>query len=155
MLEVGRITKAFGLRGEVLVALSSDRTSRLDPGSVLTTARGDITVVSSAKHADRWIVQFAGVTDRAVAETWRGVVLQAEPIADEGDDEDVLWVYELIDARVTLSDGTSVGTVVEVQSNPASDLLVLDSGALVPVVFITDHSPGRVTIDPPEGLLDL
>ena len=32
LLEVGRITKAFGVRGEVLVALTSDRTSRLDPG---------------------------------------------------------------------------------------------------------------------------
>ena len=153
LLEVGRITKAFGLRGEVLVALSSDRTSRLDPGSVLTTERGELTVVSSARHADRWIVQFAGITDRDTAETWRGVVLQAAPIED--DDEDALWVYELIDATVRLPDGTSVGTVAEVQANPASDLLVLDNGALVPVVFITEHRPGEVTIDPPEGLLDL
>ena len=34
---------------------------------------------------------------------------------------------------------------------------VLDTGALVPVVFISDASglPGRLVIDPPEGLLDL
>lgn len=153
LLEVGRITKAFGLRGEVLVALSSDRTSRLDPGSVLSTDRGDLTVVSSALHGDRWIVQFEGVEDRTVAESWRGTVLRAEPLAD-GDD-DVLWVYDLIGARVVLVDGTEVGTVVEVQGNPASDLLVLDTEALVPVVFITDHVPGQVTIDPPEGLFDL
>ena len=44
---------------------------------------------------------------------------------------------------------------LEVESNPASDLLVLDSGALVPVVFVTGHAPGHVTIDPPEGLFDL
>lgn len=152
MLEVGRITKAFGLRGEVLVALSSDRTSRLDPGSVLTTDRGDLTVASSAQHADRWIVQFEGVLDRDVAETWRGVVLRAEPIED---DDDTLWVYELIGATVELADGSPVGTIVEVQGNPASDLLVLDNDALVPVVFITDHAPGKVTIDPPEGLFEL
>ena len=152
MLEVGRITKAFGLRGEVLVALSSDRTSRLDPGSVLSTERGDLTVVSSALHADRWIVQFEGILDRDVAETWRGVVLRAEPIED---DDDVLWVYELNGATEVLTDGTTVGTITEVQGNPASDLLVLDNDALVPVIFITDHAPGRVTIDPPEGLFDL
>lgn len=152
LLEVGRITKAFGLRGEVLVALTSDRTSRLDPGSVLTTDRGELTVISSARHQDRWIVQFAGIMDRDVAETWRGVLLRAEPVAD---DDDALWVYELIGATVVLVDGTEVGTIVEVQGNPASDLLVLDNEALVPVVFITDHDPGRVTIDPPEGLLDL
>ena len=153
LLEVGRIAKPFGLRGEVLVALSSDRTSRLDPGSVLTTDRGELTVVSSAQHADRWIVQFEGLLDRDAAESWRGVVLRAEPIDDDSDD--ALWVYELIDATVELADGTTVGTVVEVQSNPASDLLVLDNEALVPVAFITGHEPGRVVIDPPEGLFDL
>lgn len=152
LLDVGRITKAHGVRGDVLVALTSDRTSRLDPGSVLHTERGELTVVSSSRHHDRWIVHFEGIDDRAVAEAWRGVVLRAEPIED---DEDALWVHELIGATVVLPDGTPVGTVTEVQSNPASDLLVLDGGALVPIVFVSEHVAGRVTIDPPEGLLDL
>jgi 16S rRNA processing protein RimM len=154
LLEIGRITKAFGVRGEVLVALTSDRTSRLDPGSVLMTDRGPLTVVSSSRHQDRWIVQFEGVHDRDQAEPWRGTVLRAEPVHDD-DADDVLWVHELVGALVVLDDGTEVGTVTTVQANPASDLLVLDSGALVPVVFVTDHQPGRVTIDPPEGLFDL
>jgi 16S rRNA processing protein RimM len=141
------------VRGEVLVALTSDRTSRLDAGSVLVTDRGPLTVVSSSRHQDRWIVQFEGILDRDAAETWRGLVLQAEPVDD--DDDDVLWVHDLIGATVALADGSAVGTVTSVEANPASDLLVLDSGALVPVVFVTDHGPGRVTIDPPEGLFDL
>lgn len=153
LLEVGRITKAFGLRGEVLVALSSDRASRLDPGSVLQTDRGPLAVVSSAPHHDRHIVQFEGLHDRTAAEGWRGVLLRAEPLDDE--DADVLWVHELVGAVVVLVDGTAVGTVTEVEANPAADLLVLDSGALVPVVFVTEHVPGRVTIDPPDGLFDL
>jgi 16S rRNA processing protein RimM len=152
LLEVGRITKAFGLRGEVLVALSSDRTSRLDPGSVLDTDRGPVTIVSSAPHQDRYIVRLEGVTERGVAETWRGVILRAEPLDD---DEGALWVHELVGAEVALLDGSVVGTVEEVQANPAADLLVLDTGALVPVVFVTDQTPGRVTIDPPDGLFDL
>jgi 16S rRNA processing protein RimM len=152
LLEVGRITKAHGVRGEVLVTLSSDRTSRLDPGSVLSTDRGELTVVRSAPHQDRWIVHFEGITDRDQAEAWRGTVLRAEPVAGE---DDALWVHELIGARVVLPDGTDVGEVAAVQSNPASDLLELDSGALVPVVFVTAHRPGQVDIDPPEGLFDL
>jgi 16S rRNA processing protein RimM len=153
LLEVGRITKAFGVRGEVLVALSSDRTSRLDPGSVLVTDRCALTVVTSSRHQDRWIVQFEGLTDRDQAEVWRGTVLRAEPVDDH--DADELWVHELIGATVVLLDGTEVGTVTAVEANPASDLMVLDGGALVPVVFVTTHEPGRVTIDPPEGLFDL
>jgi 16S rRNA processing protein RimM len=150
---VGRITKPHGVRGDVLVLLTTERTSRLDPGSVLHTERGPLTVVTSSRHQDRWIVKFEGLTDRDVAERWRGVLLQAEPL-DDADDE-VLWVHELVGATVALADGTTVGTVTEVESNPASDLLVLDTGALVPVVFVTDHQPDRITIDPPDGLFDL
>ena len=153
LLEVGRITKPHGVRGDVLVLLSTERTERLDPGSVLDTDRGPLTVVSSSRHQDRWIVHFDGFTDRDQAETWRGVLLRAEPLADE--DDDVLWVHELVGSQVVLVDGTPVGVVTEVESNPAADLLVLDSGALVPVVFVTGRTPGQVTIDPPEGLFDL
>ena len=64
-------------------------------------------------------------------------------------------MHELVGSTVVLADGNAVGTVTEVEANPAADLLVLDSGALVPVVFITAHEQGRVTIDPPEGLFDL
>ena len=98
-------------------------------------------------------MQFEGFTDRAQVEEWRGVVLRAEPV-DDGD-EATLWVHELVGATVVLADGTEVGTVTEVEGNPASDLLVLDGGALVPVVFIAGQEPGRITIDPPEGLFDL
>ena len=153
LLEVGRITKPHGVRGDVLVALSSDRTSRLDPGSVLETDRGSLTVESSSRHQDRWIVSFREIAGRDAAEGWRGTVLRAEPVPDE--DDDALWVHELIGAVVHLPDGAEVGRIVEVQANPASDLLVLDSGALVPVAFVTGHAAGTVTIDPPEGLLDL
>ena len=153
MLEVGRITKPHGVRGDVLVLLTTERTSRLDPGSVLQTARGPLTVVSSSRHQDRWIVHFDGFTDRDQVETWRGVALEAVPLDDA--DDDVLWVHELVGATVALGDGTAMGTVTEVESNPASDLLVLDTGALVPVVFIVAREEGRITIDPPDGLFDL
>jgi 16S rRNA processing protein RimM len=153
MLEVGRITKPHGVRGDVLVALSSDRTSRLDPGSVLSTDRGPLTVVRSQPHQDRWIVTFEEVAGRDAAEGWRGVVLRAEPVADDADGE--MWVHELIGSMVVLADGTEVGAIESVLGNPASDLLVLESGVLVPVVFVTEHEAGRVTIDPPEGLLEL
>jgi len=35
LLEVGRIIKPHGIRGEVIVDLVSNRPERLDPGSVL------------------------------------------------------------------------------------------------------------------------
>jgi 16S rRNA processing protein RimM len=153
LLEVGRIDKAHGIRGEVLVALTTDRTERVAPGSRLWVDDDEREVRRSSAHHHRWIVAFDGVTDRNQAEDLRGAVLRAEPLpADEA-----LFVHELVGAAVVLPDGTTVGTVESVQDNPAHELLVLDSGALVPVVFISDASglPERVVVDPPEGLLDL
>jgi 16S rRNA processing protein RimM len=152
MLEVGRIVKAHGIRGEVIVDLVSNRPDlRLAPGSVLSSDRGDLEVLTSTPHQGRWIVAFRGVEDRNAAETYRNVVLSAEPI--EGDD-DTLWVHELIGAEVVDLAGRSYGPVQAVESNPASDLLVLSGDRLVPLVFVKMKLPGRVVIDPPAGLLD-
>ena len=64
-------------------------------------------------------------------------------------------VGDLIGADVVGVDQQSYGRCVAVVANPAHDLLELESGALVPVVFIVATAPGRLTIDPPEGLFDL
>ncbi|HET6950247.1 MAG TPA: ribosome maturation factor RimM [Acidimicrobiales bacterium] len=151
LLEVGRITRPHGLRGEVVVLLGTDREERLAPGTVLATDKGDLTVVAARRHQDRWIVSFAGHTSREAAEALRGRVLRAPAIDDPGE----LWVHDLVGAKVVTTAGVAVGTCVSVVANPASDLLELDSGALVPVVFVVDHTPTVVTVDPPEGLFDL
>jgi 16S rRNA processing protein RimM len=152
LLEVGRIDKGHGLRGEVVVTLTSDRTERLAPGAHLWVADVEREILTSRPHQQRWLVLFAGVEGREDADALRGSVLRAAPLdVDDG----TLWVHELVGATVVLPDGTAVGTVTAVQENPAHDLLVLDGGDLVPVVFVSDGSglPDRVVIDPPEGLL--
>lgn len=152
MLEVGRIVKAHGIRGEVIVDLVSNRPDlRLAPGSVLSSARGDLEVLTSTPHQNRWIVAFRGVEDRNAADTYRGTVLSAEPVAG---DDDTLWVHELIGSEVFDLNGRSYGPVQAVEANPASDLLVLSDDRLVPLVFVKTRLPGRVVIDPPPGLLD-
>jgi 16S rRNA processing protein RimM len=152
VLEVGRVVKAHGIRGEVIVELVSNRPDlRLAPGSRLDSDRGELEVLTATAHQGRWIVAFRGIEDRNAAETYRNVVLRAEPV--EGD-EDTLWVHELIGAEVFDLEGRSYGPVEAVEANPASDLLVLSGDRLVPLVFVKTKLPGRVVIDPPAGLLD-
>jgi len=152
LLEVGRIVKAHGIRGEVIVDLTSNRPDeRLAPGSVLSSDRGDLEVRVATPHQGRWIVTFAGISDRNTAETYRRTILSAEPIAG---DDGTLWVHELIGSEVFDLDGRSYGPVEAVEANPASDLLVLSGDRLVPLVFVKSTLPGRVVIDPPAGLLD-
>ena len=150
LLEVGRIVKPHGIRGEVIVDLVTDRPDRLEAGSVLTSAGGELEVVASRPHQHRWIVAFAGVTDRTAAERLRGTVLRAEAVEEPG----TLWVHELVGCEVVDTAGVAHGAVVAIEANPASDLLVLEDGALVPLLFVVDTGPGRVTVDVPAGLFD-
>jgi 16S rRNA processing protein RimM len=155
LLEVARIDKPHGKRGDVVVSLISNVVSRLAPGSVLTADRGELVVVASRPHQHRWIVTFEGVDDLAAADALRGTMLSAPPMQDP-DDPDALWVHEMLGVEVVDLSHTVVGRVVAVLDNPASDLLELESGGLVPLRFVQGWDEGgRLVIDPPPGLLDV
>jgi 16S rRNA processing protein RimM len=99
------------------------------------------------------LVAFEGVTTRNEAETLRARLLYADPLDGE---DDTLWVHELVGCQVVDSQGVARGTVVEIEANPASDLLVLDDDTLVPLRFVVDGpTDGVVTVETPAGLFDL
>ena len=134
------------------MVLTTDRIERVAPGAVLETAtRGALTVEASRPHQGHWLVAFDGVLSRNDAEELRGTVL----LAPRMDDPDELWVHELIGARVVDVRGVELGTVDSVEDNPAADLLVLETGGLIPVTFVESFADGTVTVDIPDGLLDL
>jgi len=153
LLEVGRIVKAHGIRGEVAVRLTADIPERVTPGSVFQTTRGPLTVERSKPFQQGYIIAFAGIIDRNEAELLRGLTLKAEPL--DLDDDDVIWIDDLFNALVVSTDGIERGRVTEVEENPASDLLVLDSGVLIPLTFVVEVEPNvRIVVDAPEGLFE-
>ena len=152
LLEVGRIGRAHGVRGQVYVDLLTDRNERLAVGARLRAGENWLTVVSARPAGTRWLVQFEGCADRNAAELLVGTALFAEPLADDADGH---YVHQLIGTEVVGTDGHSYGRCVAVVANPAHDLLELEDGSLVPTVFITSAGGGQVVIDPPEGLFDL
>jgi 16S rRNA processing protein RimM len=150
LLEVGRVTRPHGLRGEVVVELVTNRTERVRPGSVLRGGAGWMQVERAQPYGKRWLVVFAGVSDREQAEKLRGQALSAAPIEDDGE----LWVDQLVGSEAVDRSGRPLGRVQAVEANPASDLLVLPGGVLVPLRFVVDHREGMVVVDPPPGLVD-
>jgi len=152
-LEVGRIGRAHGLQGDVHVVPITNRAERFAPGAVLYAGDRTLVIERARRQNDRWVVRFVGVDDRNGAEALRNQLLTGDAIDETSDDE--LWVHELIGAEVRDRAGAVLGRVVAVEANPAHDLLVLDSNALIPMVFVTAHGDGVVTVDVPEGLLDL
>ena len=157
LLEIGHVARPHGLRGEVVVELVSTVEARLSIGSVLECQGRQLVVQHSqlvpgraGPRGGRWLVHFAGVDSREEAEALVGATLRAEPLTGaEG-----LWVHELIGSLVVDQTGQNHGKVTAVEANPASDLLVLDSGALVPLTFVVAAEPGKLTVDAPPGLFD-
>ena len=156
-LVVGRVGRAHGLRGEVAVRFSSNRPERSAPGSVLYADERELVIDAARPHQGRMLVHFRGIDDRTAAEALQGLELSGAPLtgAEAALDDDELWVHEVVGAEVRDRNGAVVGRVVAVEANPAHDLLVLDGGALVPMVFVVEQREGAVVIDPPDGLLDL
>lgn len=167
-VEVGRVVKPHGLRGEVSVHLLTDRPEvRFAAGShVLVDGRPRL-VDTSRPHQGRWLVRFEGVTDRTAAEQLRGASLTGLPL--EGDeDADTFWVHELVGLTVLDEDGADLGEVVDVVELPAAagyDLLEVrrPSGGLwyLPaadeLVEAREDDGGEfvlVVVDPPAGLVD-
>ena len=169
-LVVGRVVKAHGVTGEIVVEVrTDDPETRFAPGTRLRArpknGQERACVVESAReHSGRLLVRLEGVNDRDAAEALRGDVFLVDtrdlpPI----DDPDEFYDHQLEGLRVVTTDGRLVGNVDEVLHTSAGELLSVttETGAevLVPFVgaIVTEVSLQNQTIeiDPPEGLLEL
>ena len=176
-LTVGRVVKAHGISGELVVEIrTDDPASRFSPGSTLRAkpSRGgeerSCVIETVREHGGRLLVRLAGITDREAADGLRGMlfVVDSEDLPDI-DEADTYYDHQLEGLRVHTVDGQRIGVVAEVLHTAAGELLAVrpDAGAagegkrevLVPFVtaIVTSVSldDGTVEIDPPEGLLDL
>ena len=151
-LEVGRITKPHGLNGDVLVKYITDMIEeRTAVGTDFSLTNDRVVVIESASlHNDRWIVHFEGVDSREAAQALHSQTLFAEPL----EDSDTLFIHQIIGKRLRTVEGTDHGEIVSVLDNPASDLMELSNGRLVPMAFYIDHDDEVVTVDVPAGLLE-
>jgi 16S rRNA processing protein RimM len=154
LLEVGRIGKPHGVKGDVFVMFVSDREERRSPGARLLARKAhmsrELVVETSRLQKDRYVIHFEGINDRNDAELLTNAVLFGEEITDD----DALWVHDMIGSRVVGIDGTEYGTCTGVIDNPAHAILELDTGGLVPIPFVLSCEDAVTTIDPPPGLLD-
>lgn len=170
-LVVGRIAKAHGITGELVVDVRTDDpdarfavANRLRLKNSRTGTERDVVIQSMRPHGGRLLVRLEGVADRDGAEALRGglfVVDSAElpPI----DDPDEFYDHQLEGLAVRTIDGESVGTVTEVLHTPGGELLSVrtESGGEVLIPFVSEivtsvsTDTGLIEIDPPEGLLDV
>ncbi len=90
-LQIGRVIKPHGVKGEVVVDPSTDHVEeRFAVGEALRGVQAGrervLTVSSFRRHQARLLVKFEEIADRTEAESLRGCRFFAAPIVDDGDD---------------------------------------------------------------------
>ena len=169
-LVVGRVVRAHGITGELVVEVrTDDPDTRFAPGTRLRARPKNgpertYVVESAREHSGRLLVRLTGVADRNAADALRGnlFLVDSEELPPI-DDPDEFYDHQLEGLRVVTTDGRLIGNVNEVLHTGAGELLSVTSetGAevLVPFVsaIVTEVSLANQTIeiDPPEGLLEL
>jgi 16S rRNA processing protein RimM len=166
LVTVGRIVKAHGIRGEVVVDVLSDVPGRFDPGADVRLDGRPVVITGSRPHQGRLLVRLEGVMDRTAAELLRGKLFEAEAV--DLSDEETYYAHELVGMAVVDRDGGDLGTVsalIELPVTAGYDLLEVrradGSTWLLPAVDeyveVEDAPAGGerlAVIDPPGGLID-
>jgi 16S rRNA processing protein RimM len=172
---VGRVRKAHGIRGEVVVETITDAPDAIFASGrrvFAGTATGDpspngleLHIASVRPFNDGLLVGFAEVPDRTVAESWRGryLLLPADEVAPPADDQ--VYVHELVGMRVLLEDGAPVGVVEETYELPQG--LAIDVRRDAPretetvmlpyderTIASVDRAARLIVVTPPDGLLE-
>jgi 16S rRNA processing protein RimM len=172
LMIVGRVRKAHGIRGELLVEPITDAPDtvfvsgrRLFAG----TATGDpspdgqeLHITSVRQHMESVRLTIREVPDRSAAELWRGRFLLAprDELPPPADDE--VYLHELIGMRVVHVDGRALGEVVDTYDLPQGLMLDVRPTNGGPTYFIpwreeilvdVNESARVISVRPPEGLL--
>ena len=167
MVLVGRVARAHGNRGRVIINPESDFVEdRFRPGNTVYVRHGDrvdrLLIRDVRFHQHRPIVAFDEVATMTEAEQLASAELRVPLERLERLPAGVFYHHELTGCRVETVDGVAVGTVSGVEGTGGAHRLVVDGETaeiLVPLVAQIceriDVAAAVITINPPEGLLEL
>ncbi len=181
-VQIGRVIKPHGVRGEVVVdPTTDDPEGRFAKGATLegrqTGKTTTLTIATVRPHQSRLLIRFEEIADRNDAERFRGMKFFADPVFD---DDESYYDHELIGLHVlncgavdsdtanarayegALPEPEDIGQVVGVVRGPTQRLLEVrteDGIAMIPfvaaIVPIVDLDNEAIVITPPDGLLEL
>ena len=164
---VGRIARAHGNRGQVVVDLETDfPEKRFQSGAELFVERGGkvepLTLTSVRFQRDRPVIGIAGVDTMDAAEQLAGIELKVPVRQLAALPKDTFYRHDLVGCRVDTNGGETVGVVRDVEGTMSGSRLVVAGTrgeVLIPlasaICTAIDPAAKRIVIDPPEGLLEL
>ena len=163
---VGRIVKAHGIKGDVVVTPMTNSLQRFVKlkRAFIGKAAKDVRPVriESVSVGGRGVrLKFAEIDDRTEAEGLRGKIIFVDKEERVRIPKGTFFIHDIIGLRVVDEEENSIGVVKDVLQLPAHDVYVIDSQGrevMVPAVkeFIKkiDVSGGTMTVKLIDGLVD-
>ena len=167
MALVGRIARAHGLCGQVVVNPETDfPRERFRPDAELFVKHGGfvqpLTLSTVRFQNDRPVVGIVGVETRDEAEALGGCELRVPAEALVTLPDGTFYRHDLVGCHVETRGGGAVGVVRDVEGTLSGSRLVVEGSTgevLIPlaseICTMIDVATKRIVIEPPEGLLDL
>ena len=166
LLLVGRVARAHGNKGQVIVNPETDFPERrFRAGQVLLVGPEQSAVSRGIREVrfqhGRPIVAFEGIETMDAAEALAGVELWVEAERVEPLPANAFYRHDLVGCEVRDRDGRPVGRVTGVEGPMQRSHLIVEGSRgemMIPMVaemVAIDLPARRIVVDPPEGLLEL
>lgn len=169
MATVGRVARAHGIRGQVIVNLETDfPEERFQPGAELFVKRTDaeavepLTITSVRFQQGRPVIGLRGVDDMNAAIALAGTELRVPREWLATLPEGAFYHHDLIGCAIEMADGARIGIVTGVEGEMGGNRLVVETAhgeVLIPlaaeICSTIDPAGRRIVITPPQGLLEL
>jgi 16S rRNA processing protein RimM len=145
LVTVGRVGRPHGITGAFVVEHASEDPERYAVGATLFVGGQLAEVVESKRAGGRRVIRL----DREVE---RGAQIEIELASLPDPEEGSYYAFQLVGLDVEEAGGKRLGRVVEISTNPANDVLELDTGLALPLVDAcvqeVDLAAGRILVQP-------
>src|SRR5215510_255110 len=134
MAVVGRIARAHGIRGQVIVNVDTDFPGeRFQAGAELFVERGGrveaVRLTSVRFQHDRPVIGIEGIATMTEAEALAGLELRIPRDRLVALPDGTYYHHDLVGCRVEMADGRPVGVVTDVDAAAGGSRLVVDAGS--------------------------
>ena len=165
LIQIGRLGRPHGVRGEVVLDRVSLTASELETiGAFVWRGSGgdrELRLAGVRSAHDRMLVSFEGIQDRdGAARLTHGLLLAPrEQVPDAGPGR--AFTFELVGLRVVDGSGRALGVVRDIIGAPGHPVYVVQGDrewlvpAVEPVVRRVDLQAGVITVELPAGLEDV
>jgi 16S rRNA processing protein RimM len=167
LLLVGRVARAHGNRGQVIVNLETDfPEERFQVGRTVLVGAGENSVARKIRevrfHQGRPILSLEGVSTMDDAEALAGAGLWVSSLDLAPLPDGTFYRHDLVGCEVVDVRNAVVGTVAAVEGTLERSYLVVQGGrgeVLIPlageICVRIDPKARLIVVNPPEGLLDV